>query len=154
MEIEEFLSPAATLIDFRASDKAHLLRELCQRAASSLHLEADLIARDILKRENLGSTGVGGGVAIPHARIPGLKKPFSIFVRLKTPIEFDSVDGQAVDIIFLLLLPATPSNEQLKSLAGVARRLRATKTIDDLRHAASPGALYKIMTAAPNNAQA
>jgi PTS system nitrogen regulatory IIA component len=89
-----------------------LLKELADRAASSLSLPADRILSELLKRETLGSTGTGGGIAIPHARIPGLDKPFGILVRLRQPIDFNAIDSQPVDLLFLLLLPVTSDKEQ------------------------------------------
>jgi Phosphoenolpyruvate-dependent sugar phosphotransferase system, EIIA 2 len=82
------------------------------------------IAAEILKREELGSTGTGGGVAIPHARIQELNEPFGIFARLNRPIDFQAIDTRPVDLVFLLLLPGDPVGEQLKALATVARKLR------------------------------
>src|SRR5882762_622855 len=104
MRISEFLSQSNAIVDVGAHDKSSLLTELCHRAASALKLNADRISADILKREELGSTGVGGGVAIPHARIPELKVPFGILARLQEAIDFNAIDGQPVDIVFLLLL--------------------------------------------------
>jgi mannitol/fructose-specific phosphotransferase system IIA component (Ntr-type) len=84
MDIKEFLAPSDTLIDVRASDKTRLLQELTRRAATILDLPAERISTEILKREELGSTGTGGGVALPHARIEGLKRSFGILARLNS----------------------------------------------------------------------
>jgi PTS system nitrogen regulatory IIA component len=146
MDIKDFLSSADTLVDVQAPDKSRLLTDLAARAASSLQLEANTIVGEILKREALGSTGVGGGVAIPHARIPDLKKPFGILARLRRPIEFDAVDGQPIDVVFLLLLPMTAEGEQLNTLAAVARRLRDKAAIRDIRRASGAAALHIVMT--------
>src|SRR5258708_12447915 len=108
MEIKEFLLPADTLIKAHGTDKTRLLQELAARAAAALNLDAKLISGELLKRENLGSTGTGGGVAIPHARMADLKQPFGTLVRLRHTIDFDAIDGKAVDIAFLLLLPPPP----------------------------------------------
>src|SRR5262249_25924119 len=116
MNIKEFLSPNDTLVDVRASDKTRLLQELGRRAAATLNLAVERISAEILKREELGSTGTGGGVAIPHARIQGLNTSFGILARLNKPIDFESIDGRPVDLVFLLLLPANP--------AGTAKRPR------------------------------
>src|SRR5665647_864171 len=124
MEIVEFLSPTEVIVNAGAPDKIRLLADLCCRAASALKLDPGRITADILKREDLGSTGVGGGIAIPHARLVDLKKPFGVLARLKSPIDFDAIDRQPVDIVFLLLLPTTAAGEQLNILALVARRLR------------------------------
>src|SRR5260221_1584684 len=100
MEIKEFLLPTDTLIKAQGTDKTRLLQELAARAASALNLDAKLISMELLKRENLGSTGTGGGVAVPHARGPGLKKPFGTLVGFKHPIDFDAMDGKPVGIVF------------------------------------------------------
>src|SRR5437867_4078837 len=103
MNITEFLSPADALVDVAASDKPRLLRELADRAAAALGMPADKISEELSKREALGSTGTGGGVAIPHARIEGLKRPYGLLVRLKQKVDFTAIDGKPVDLVFLLL---------------------------------------------------
>jgi len=145
MGISAFLSPSDTLINIRASDKARLLQELSRRAAASLDLPPERIAAEILKREELGSTGTGGGVAIPHARIQGLNKSFGILARLNRAIDFAAIDGRPVDLVFLLLLPANPLGEQLKALASVARKFRDPACLRDLRAARTSGSLYDAM---------
>src|ERR1700745_758984 len=124
MEIKEFLLPADTLIKAHGTDKTRLLQELAARAAAALNLDAKLISVELLKREQLGSTGTGGGVAIPHARLAELTKPFGMLMRLAQPIQFDAIDDKPVDLVFLLLLPAGSAGDQLNALATVARRLR------------------------------
>ena len=147
MDIREFLAPADTLVDLRAADKTRLLQDLAGRAAAALNLAAERISAEILKREELGSTGTGGGVAIPHARIQGLNKSFGILARLNKPINFEAVDSQPVDLVFLLLLPANPVGEQLKALASVARKLRDPASLPDLRSASGAAGLsYAMIT--------
>jgi PTS system nitrogen regulatory IIA component len=146
MEIKEFLSSTQATIDLRAPDKDSLLRELSQRAAATVRLNADSISSEILKREKLGSTGIGGGVAIPHARIKGLKKPFGILARLKSAIDFDAIDNKSVDIVFLLLLPVETEGEHITALASVARILRDAETVGKLRHASDNADIYRVMT--------
>jgi PTS system nitrogen regulatory IIA component len=145
MEIKDFLSPTDTIVDVRASDKAGLLQELSRQAAASLNLRADLISGDILKREDLGSTGMGNGVAIPHARIPNLKKPFGILARLRKPIDFDAIDSQPVDLVFFLLLPVASGSDQLNALACVSRKFRDAETVRCLRRATDGAELYRAM---------
>jgi nitrogen PTS system EIIA component len=145
MDIKDFLSPSYAIVDVRAPDKALLLQELARRAATALDLAADRISTELLKREELGSTGTGGGVAIPHARMPEVKKPFGMLVRLKQAIKFDAIDGQSVDIVFLLLLPATPEAAQLNALACVTRKLRDSDTLRRLRRANDGAELYNAM---------
>ena len=145
MKISDLLSPADVLIDVRASNKRLLLEELAAKAATSLNLRVDQIAPDLLKREELGSTGVGGGVAIPHARLPDLQRTLGLLARLKQPIEFDAIDGQPVDIVFVLLLPANVEEGQLGALALVARTLRSSETLGRLRRARDASELHSAM---------
>jgi nitrogen PTS system EIIA component len=145
MDIKEFLSPGDAQVDLTVSDKACLLKELADRAASSLSLPADRILSELLKRETLGSTGTGGGIAIPHARIPGLDKPFGILVRLRQPIDFNAIDSQPVDLLFLLLLPVTSDKEQLNALASVSRILRNSDSVRKLRRSRDSEGLFRAM---------
>jgi PTS system nitrogen regulatory IIA component len=142
MKISDFLSPADTMVDVRASDKRELLRELSRKAALALKLPTEHVASELLKREELGSTGMGSGVAIPHARIGAVTKPFGILVKLKQPIDFDAIDGEPVDLIFLLLLAISPQGQQLDALATVARKLRAPATVARMRQAKESAELY------------
>jgi nitrogen PTS system EIIA component len=142
MKISDLLSPADVTIDVRASSKALLLQEFATRAAAGLDLPVDGVASYLLKREELGSTGIGKGVAIPHARLPDLQRPHGLFARLKQPIEFDAIDGQAVDILFVLLLPASAENEALAALALVARTLRSPENLARLRAVKTASELY------------
>ena len=145
MNIKDFLSPESVVADLHASDKASLLRELARRAAGGLGIAADTIASALLKREELGSTGTGGGVAIPHARMLEVKKPFGMLVRLDKAIEFDAIDAQPVDVVFVLLLPAAAAGEQLTALASIARKLRDAASLGLVRQAVNRGQLYDIM---------
>jgi PTS system nitrogen regulatory IIA component len=145
MKISDLLSPTETMVDVRASNKRLLLEELAAKVAASLGLPVDQVTSHLLKREELGSTGTGNGIAIPHARLPGLKRPYGLLAKLKQGIEFDAIDGQAVDVVFVLLLPAAVENEALTALALVARTLRSPDTRARLRAAKSPAELYAAM---------
>jgi nitrogen PTS system EIIA component len=150
MEIRDFLSPDDALMKVRAADKTRLLQDLAARAASALNLDANLVAVELLKREALGSTGTGDGVAIPHARIPNLTRPFGILVRLKNPIDFEAIDGNPVDIVFQLLLPQSQAQgDPLNALASVARKLRNPEALRRLRNAADATELYRAIEWAP-----
>jgi PTS system nitrogen regulatory IIA component len=118
------------------------LQELAAKAASSLGLSVDQVAPYLLKREELGSTGIGGGVAIPHNRLPDLERPYGLLAKLKQPVEFEAIDGQGVDIVFILLLSAGAENEQLGALARVARALRSSENLVRLRRAKDASELY------------
>ena len=104
-----------------------------------------LFSMPLLKREELGSTGVGNGVAIPHVRLEQVKRPFGIMARLKAPIDFNAVDGQPVDLVCLVLLSKGNAGAQLNALAGVARRLRAPEVLQELRRAPNRVILYNVM---------
>jgi len=155
MNITDFLSPQHAIVDLRATDKAQLLHDLTRRAAAALGLPADQISDALLKREALGSTGTGGGIAIPHARLPGLSKPFGMLVRLVKAIEFDAIDGRPVDLVCLLLLPTNAQGEQLNALACAARTLREPGAVRAIRQAVDAAALYRAAaqdTASPRRA--
>lgn len=142
MKISDFLSSENVWIDLSASNKRLLLQELAGKAALSLGLSLEEVSSELLKREDLGSTGMGGGVAIPHARLPTVAKPFGMLARLKKPVDFAAIDNQPVDIVFLLLLPATAESGQLGALAAVARKIRSSEDLAQLRQASSAVGLY------------
>ena len=145
MKISDLLSPTDVMIDVRASNKRLLLQEFAAKAASGLGLPVETIASSLLKREDLGSTGIGHGVAIPHARLPDLQRAFGLFAKLKQPVEFDAIDGQPVDIVFVLLLPGAVENEALAALALVARTLRSPENLARLRAAKNAAELLVAM---------
>src|ERR1017187_6037024 len=138
-------SPTDVMIDIRASNKRLLLQEFAAKAADGLGLGVDRIAPYLLKREELGSTGIGGGVAIPHARLPALQRSYGLLAKLKQPIEFDAIDAQPVDIVFVLLLPANAEDGQLGALALVARTLRSSEIRDRLRRAKDASGLHSVI---------
>ena len=146
MKISDLLSPTDVMIDVRTSNKGLLLQEFAAKAAASLGLPVDQVAPYLLRREELGSTGIGRGVAIPHARLPDLQRPYGLLAKLKQPMEFDAIDAQAVDIVFLLLLPTTAENGQLGALALVARSLRPSEALVRLRSAKDASELYSAMS--------
>jgi PTS system nitrogen regulatory IIA component len=150
MQIKDFLAPSDVFIGIGTTNKTQLLKDLCRRAASILNIDADKIATDILKREELGSTGMGHGVAIPHARMADVKKPFGFLARLKSAIEFDAIDRQPVDLVFLLLLPTAPAGDQLNALALVSRTMRDAETTRNARRAKDPSGLYAAVVCTEN----
>jgi PTS system nitrogen regulatory IIA component len=147
MKITDLLSPASTIVDVRTTDKGQLLRDLAERASSAVPLPAKLIASELIKREGLGSTGMGGGIAIPHARFAALTGPYGLLARLKQPIDFEAIDGERVDLVFVLLLPTSPGGDQLGALAGVARKLRSSPLVARLRQVKSAEELYAAIAA-------
>ncbi len=146
MMISDFLAPSHVQIDLRVSDKTQLIRELARRAAPAAGLGVDTIVAALMQREALGSTGLGGGLAIPHARFAELKQPFGLLARLRKAIAFDAIDGQPVDVIFVLLLPREQTSQQLNELASVARALRDPATIRKVRSATQGAEIYSALT--------
>jgi len=143
MKISDFLAPADVALDVRESDKARLLQQLSSQAAAKVGLSANEVCTQIIKREELGSTGVGNGVALPHARLQGLTTPFGVFARLRHGIDFEAIDSQPVNIVFLLLLPDGTGASQLNALASVARALRDPETLQRIRSAADRDSLFQ-----------
>jgi PTS system nitrogen regulatory IIA component len=145
MNAADLLQPAHALINVRTTDKTALIQDLATRAAAALELPAERISAELLKREALGSTGTGGAIAIPHARMPELKKPFGMLVRLQNPVDFNAIDGNPVDIVFLLLLPGSSQTDPLNTLASIMRKLRNPETAQRLRRAADGSELHRAM---------
>jgi nitrogen PTS system EIIA component len=145
LSLQDFLLPEHVVCNLRPGSKTAIIRELSRRAAEALQIPAEVIASALLKREQLGSTGMGSGFAIPHASIAGVKAPFGLLARLAEPIDFDAVDGAPVDLAFLLLLPDPSHGQQLNALACVARRLRDPAALRALRTAKDTRAMYETM---------
>ena len=143
--IANFLTQNDVMTEVRASDKDKLLKDLSTRAALEVGLDPALVSAEILKREELGSTGLGSGVAIPHARIPGLGKPRGVLAQLNRAIDFAAIDEEPVDLVFLLLLPNSSTGEQLNALAAVARQLRRPTIAAMLRKARDGSEAYNAM---------
>jgi PTS system nitrogen regulatory IIA component len=149
MEFEDICTIVDTVVDLSVPDKRALLHDLAHRAAPVLKLDDHILFSALLKREELGSTGVGNGVAIPHVRLEQVKKPVAILARLKQPIDFASIDGQPVDLVCLLLLPRENEPTQPNALAAVARRLRMPELLEQLRRAPNHVVLYNLMVGRP-----
>ncbi len=132
--------------DLRASDKAQVLHQLARHAATELGLEENIIFQELSRREALGSTGVGKGFALPHARIAGLPHPFVLLARLSRPIAFDAVDGRPVDLLALLLTPPGADSEHLARLAAISRPLRDETVLQRLRTARNVAQAHEILS--------
>lgn len=146
MEIADLLSADSVLPKLRVSGKKQALQELAKRAATLTQLPERQIFDVILERERLGTTGVGGGIAIPHGRLPKLDRIYGLFARLEQPIDFESIDEQPVDLIFMLLAPETAGADHLKALARVSRMLRDRSVTEKLRGSDGRDALYALLT--------
>ena len=147
MELADILAERAVLCCSGIVSKRQLFEELAQRAAEITGHDAGEIAEAITNREELGSTGLGNGIAIPHGKIAGLKSVTALVARLDQPIDFDSVDDQPVDIVVMLLAPTGAGADHLKALSRVARLLRTEAVVEELRAATDPAQLHAIFTA-------
>jgi PTS system nitrogen regulatory IIA component len=145
MEVADFLKPDGVVVGLRPANKELLLRELADRAGPAAGLEAKRILDALLAREELGSTGVGHGIAVPHARIEGLGRLFGLFARLDKAIDFSAIDEQPVDLVFLLLIPFGAGSEHLAALAAVSRRLRDKAVMQQLRAQKDPAKLFQTL---------
>lgn len=146
MEISDLLRPEGVIANLRATSKKQALQELARKAAELTHEHERAIFDVLLERERLGTTGVGAGIAIPHGKLPGLKRLCGVFARLEKPINFESIDDQPVDLIFLLLAPGTAGADHLKALARVSRLLRDRSVCEKLRGSDNADALYALLT--------
>lgn len=152
MPLLDFLDPQAVLPALRVSGKKQALQELAAHAARLTALPENAIYEALLQRERLGSTGIGDGIAIPHGKIAGLTRIFGLVARLEKPIDFEALDGQQTDVLFLLLAPEGAGADHLKALARVARVLREPGLIERVRATKDATALYAIMTEMPKAA--
>ena len=146
MLLSDFISSDSVVASLKAKTKKQLLQDLSARAARLTGLQERDIFDVLLQRERLGSTGLGHGIAIPHGTIAGLKRIVGIFARLAEPVDFDAVDGQPVDIVFLLLAPEGAGADHLKALARISRLLREGSAVDKLRASRDAAALYAVLT--------
>jgi PTS system nitrogen regulatory IIA component len=147
MEIEDLLSsPAQVMPRLKVSSKKQALQDLARRAAEITGVHERQIFDVLLERERLGTTGVGNGIAIPHGKLADVKKMFGLFARLENPVDFEAIDEQPVDLIFLLLAPEGAGADHLKALARVSRLLRDRAICEKLRGADQAEAIYALLT--------
>jgi nitrogen PTS system EIIA component len=146
MTLGDLIGSSNVIDGLRVADKTQLLQELARRASAALSLDQRAILDALQARENLGSTGLGKGFALPHARLDLLTRFFALFVRLARPIDFASIDGLPVNLMILLLTPANAGNQHLATLAALARPLRNEAFVQQLRQAPDATALHKLLT--------
>ena len=150
MDLAELLRPEGVVANLRVVAKKQALQELAKRAAELPELKGRIAERDIfevlLERERLGTTGVGAGIAIPHGKLPRLDRLYGLFAKLDRPIDFEAIDEQPVDLIFLLLAPEGAGADHLKALARVSRLLRDRAICEKLRGADQAEAIYALLT--------
>jgi nitrogen PTS system EIIA component len=149
MELADILAKRAVLYCTAVKTKSQLFEDLAARAADLTELPVQTILEAIKSREELGSTGLGNGIAIPHGKVAGLKQVTALFARLEQPIEFDAVDDQPVDIVVMLLAPVGAGADHLKALSRFARMLRTEQVVDQLRRQTDPDKIHALLTAEP-----
>jgi PTS system nitrogen regulatory IIA component len=145
MSIDDLLDRRAITPKLQAHTKQQALSLLAETAARVFALDAGAVLEALLAREQAGSTGVGEGVAVPHARVAGLDRMRGLFLRLESPVDFDAIDGAPVDLIFALFAPPDAGSEHLRSLARVARMLRQKELRQQLRQARTPDAIHALL---------
>jgi PTS system nitrogen regulatory IIA component len=148
MKFADLLSPKAVKVISSASSKKRLMHDIADVANSAYAIPAPRAVEALMERESLGPTGVGHGVALPHARLDGVESVVGIFILLEKPIDFDAVDRQPVDVIFGLFAPEDSGAEHLKALALVSRTLRDANFCAKLRANRDPATLHTIITEA------
>jgi PTS system nitrogen regulatory IIA component len=148
MPLTDLLTPQAVMPALKVNSKKQALQELAARAAALCGRSEREVLDVLAQRERLGSTGIGNGIAIPHGKLPKLERLFGVFARLDRPIDFEALDGQPVDLLFLLLAPEAAGADHLKALARVARLLRDAEVARKLRESRDAEAIYAVLTSA------
>lgn len=146
MEINDLITTESVVANLHATSKKQAIQDLARKAADITGLHERAIFDVLMERERLGTTGVGNGIAIPHGKLASLDKLYGLFARLEKPIDFQSIDEQPVDLIFLLLAPESAGADHLKALARVSRLLRDKAVCEKLRGTEQSEALYALLT--------
>ena len=141
MDIGDLLAPQGVVLRGGASSKRQALHAVAEAAAQALGMDEARVFDALLEREALGSTGLGSGVAVPHARLPGIERVTGVFVRLDAPVAYESVDDRPVDLMFALFAPPRDGAEHLRALAAVSRALRSPELREQLRQARTADAV-------------
>ena len=152
MPLTDLVAPNGIIPALKVNGKKQAIQELASRAAKLTGQSERLIFETLMQREKLGSTGVGNGIAIPHGKLPKLEKLVGLFARLERPIDFESMDGQPVDLVFLLLAPEGAGADHLKALARIARLLRDQDVAKKLRASRDAQAIYSVLALPPASA--
>ena len=146
MELSDLIAPESVVPNLRVTSKKQALQELAKRAAEMTGQSERAVFEVLIERERLGTTGVGHGIGIPHGKLPELDRLYGFFARLDTAIDFDAIDEQPVDLIFVLLAPETAGADHLKALARVSRLFRDRAICDKLRGSDNADAIYALLT--------
>jgi PTS system nitrogen regulatory IIA component len=147
MDITDFLTSDRVLLDVRSRDKGQLITEIARNFGRLVPaLKPEIVETALLAREQLGSTGLGGGFALPHARVEGLDGYLGLFARLAKPVDFDAIDGKPVQLVFVLLIPTETTIPHVAALAAISRRFRDADLVARLRKAETQAAAYGFLT--------
>lgn len=150
VEIADIIAPDGIILDLKGChSKRQVLKELSQQAAASLGIDQQHLLDALMERERLGTTGIGHGIAIPHARLAEVSRLVGLFARLEQPVDFESLDDRPSDLIFLLLAPDSADADSLKALARISRVLRDPALRQRLRHERDRDAVYRMLTQKP-----
>jgi nitrogen PTS system EIIA component len=149
MDLSDLIEVPAILPALKANSKKQLLQLLAEKAAAVTGLPEREVFDTILQRERLGSTGVGNGIAIPHGKLPGVQGITGVFARLEAPVDFEALDDQPVDLVFLLLAPEGAGADHLKALSRIARVLRDGETVSKIRGTRDAAAIHSLLAQAP-----
>ncbi|MBE6468242.1 MAG: transcriptional regulator [Alphaproteobacteria bacterium] len=148
MNISNILSEKSIFLDLKSGNKREFLQDLAQKASEITDLDSLSIFDSILERENLGSTGFGGGTALPHSRIAGLNEVFAFFAKPSAPLDFDAIDGKPVDLVFFLISPENSGADHLTALAMLSRILKDENVCNKLRQMSKPTEIYALLNEA------
>ncbi|HEV7417563.1 PTS IIA-like nitrogen regulatory protein PtsN [Tianweitania sediminis] len=151
MDLSDLIEASAVMPALKANSKKQLLQLLAEKASSVTGIPEREIFDTILQRERLGSTGVGNGIAIPHGKLSGVKRITGVFARLEQPVDFDALDDQPVDIVFLLLAPEGAGADHLKALSRIARVLRDGETVRKIRGTSDATAIHTFLAQGPTS---
>ncbi len=154
MDLSDLVGVTAIMPALKANSKKQLLQQLAGKASELTDLSERDVFDTILQRERLGSTGVGGGIAIPHGKLPGIETITGVFARLESPVDFEAMDEQPVDLVFLLLAPESAGADHLKALSRIARVLRNADIVSKIRGTADAAIIHDFLsqTEAPHAA--
>ena len=149
MDLNDLIGIESIMPALKANAKKQVLQQMAERAAALSGLDEREIFDIILQRERLGSTGVGGGIAIPHGKLPGIDRITGVFARLETPVDFEALDDQPVDLVFLLLAPEGAGADHLKALSRIARVLRDNDTVNKIRGTSDAAVIFNFLSKSP-----
>ncbi len=149
MDLSDLIAPQAVIPALKANSKKQVLQIMAEKAASLTGLDERTVLDTILQREKLGSTGVGNGIAIPHGKLANIGRIVGVFSRLETPVDFEALDDEPVDLVFLLLAPESAGADHLKALSRIARVLRDPDMVQKLRNTHDGQAIYTFLTQHP-----